>query len=97
MHGVKEIIEEAECLPVEERVMVIDSLLRTINPPLAEVEIEWMMVAKRRLAELRSGQVEAVPRNEVFAKIRDRFERDPSASPSRFYPSAKKRSRLQER
>ena len=74
MHGVKAIIEEAECLPVEERVMVIDSLLRTINPPLAEVEIEWMMVAKRRLAELRSGQVEAVPGNEVFAEIRDRFE-----------------------
>jgi hypothetical protein len=70
----KEIIEEAECLPVEERVMVIDSLLRTINPPLAEVEIEWIMVAKRRLAELRSGQTKAVPGNEVFARIRDRFE-----------------------
>lgn len=74
MHGMREIIEEAECLPVEERVMVIDSLLRTINPPLAEVEIEWMTVAKRRLAELRSGQVEAVPGNEVFARIHDRFE-----------------------
>jgi hypothetical protein len=74
MHGMKEIIEEAECLPVEERVMVIDSLLRTINPPLAEVEIEWIMVAKRRLAELRSGQAKAVPGNEVFARIRDRFE-----------------------
>ncbi len=74
MHGMEEIIEEAECLPVEERVIVIDSLLRTINPPLAEVEIEWIMVAKRRLAELRSGQVTAVPGNEVFAKIRDRFE-----------------------
>jgi hypothetical protein len=74
MHGAKEIIEEAECLPVEERVMVIDSLLQTINPPLAEVEIEWMMVAKRRLAELRSGNVEAVSGTEVFAKIRDSFE-----------------------
>ena len=74
MHGVKELIEEAECLPVEERVMVIDSLLRTINPPLAEVEVEWMMVAKRRLAELRSGQVEAVPGDEVFARIQHRFE-----------------------
>jgi putative addiction module component (TIGR02574 family) len=75
MHGMKEIIEEAECLPVEERVMIIDSLLRTINPPLAEVEIEWMMVANRRLAELRSGHVEAVPGNEVFDRIRSRFEK----------------------
>lgn len=69
MHGMKEIIEEAECLPVEERIMVIDSLLRTINQPLAEVEIEWMMVAKRCLAELRSDHVVAVPGNEVFAAI----------------------------
>jgi len=73
MHGMKEIIQEAECLPIEERVIVIDSLLRTINPPLAEVEIEWIGVAKRRLAELRSGQVAAVPGDEVFARIRDRF------------------------
>lgn len=75
MHGMKEIIEEAECLPVEERVMVIDSLLRTINPPLAEVEIEWIKVANRRLAELRSGRVEAVPGSEVFDGIRSRFEK----------------------
>jgi hypothetical protein len=74
MHGVKEIIEEAEGLPVEEWVMVMDSPLRTINPPLAEVGIEWIMVAKRRLAELRSGQMEAVPGNEVFAKIHEPFE-----------------------
>ena len=36
MGGMKEIIAEAEALPVEERVAVIDSLLRAINPPLAE-------------------------------------------------------------
>ena len=74
MHGVKEIIEEAASLPVEERVVVIDSLLQTINPALAEVEAEWIGVAKRRLAELRSGQAKAIPGNEVFAKIRRRFE-----------------------
>lgn len=75
MHGLKEIIEEAESLPVEDRVVVIDSLLRTINPPLAEVEIEWMRIARRRVAELRSGQVKAVPGDEVFAKIHKRFEK----------------------
>ena len=74
MRATKEIIEEAESLPVEERVVVIDSLLRTINPSLADVEAEWMKVAKRRLAELRSGTVKAVPGNEVFARISTRFE-----------------------
>jgi putative addiction module component (TIGR02574 family) len=75
MHGLKEIIEEAESLPIEERVVVIDSLLRTINPPIAEIDIEWIKVAQRRLTELRSGQVRAVPGNEVFARIRNRFEK----------------------
>ena len=75
MHGVKEIIAEAECLPVEERVMVIDSLLRTINAPSPEVEADWARVAGRRLAELRSGEVKAVPGDEVFARIRSRLEK----------------------
>jgi putative addiction module component (TIGR02574 family) len=75
MHGMKEIIEEAESLPVEERAMVIDSLLRSLNPPSIEIDREWMKLAKRRLAELRSGDVKPIPGNEVFAKIRERFER----------------------
>ena len=71
----KEIIEEAESLPVEERAMLIDSLLRSLNPPSLEIDREWMKLAKRRLAELRSGDVKSIPGNEVFAKIRERFER----------------------
>lgn len=66
MHGMKEIIQEAAYLPVEERVMVVDSLLRTLNPPDTGIEREWATVAKRRLAELRSGRVKAIPGDEVF-------------------------------
>lgn len=55
--------------------MVVDSLLRTLNPPDMEIEKEWVLVAKRRLAELRSGSVRAIPGNEVFVKIRERFEK----------------------
>ncbi len=75
MHGMKEIIEEAESLPVEERAIVIDSLLRTLNPISDDIDIEWIKVARRRLAELRSGRVTAIPGDEVFAKIRERFEK----------------------
>lgn len=69
----KEIIQEAESLPVEERAIVIDSLLRTLNPPSAEIDKEWTEVAKRRLAELRSGSIKPIPGDEVFTKIRERF------------------------
>ena len=75
MHGMKEIIEEAESLPVEERAIVIDSLLRTLNPVSDDIDVEWIKVARRRLAELRSGRVTAIPGDKVFAKIRERFEK----------------------
>jgi len=75
MSGVREIIKEAESLPVEDRVIVVDSLLRTLNPPDAEIDREWAAVARRRLAELRSGQVKPIPGDQVFAKLRERFQR----------------------
>jgi putative addiction module component (TIGR02574 family) len=75
MHGTKEIIEEAIALPVEERVLVVDSLLRTLNTPNPEIDMAWADVAKRRLAELRSGRVRAIPGDLVFGRIRERFAR----------------------
>lgn len=69
----KKIIEEAMSLPVEERAMVIDSLIKSLNPPDPEIEKKWAAVAKQRLEELRSGKVKAVPGDEVFEKIWQRF------------------------
>ena len=68
-----EIIRDAESLPVEERTLIVDTLLRTLNPPDPEIDRKWAAVAKRRLEELRSGKVRPVPGDEVFAKIRQRF------------------------
>ncbi len=70
----KEIIEEVASLPVEERAMVADSILRSLNAPDAEIDRKWAQAAQRRLAELRSGQVEPIPGEEVFAKVRKRLK-----------------------
>ena len=68
-----QIIHQAESLPVEERAVVVDSLLRTLNPPDPEIDNQWAAVAKRRMEELRSGKVAAIAGEDVFAKIRQRF------------------------
>ena len=73
MPSTAEIIHEAEALPVEERALVVESLLRSLNPPDPEIDRKWARVAKRRLDELRSGRVKPVPGEEVFARIRERF------------------------
>lgn len=75
MHNTEDIIQEAASLPVEERIIVVDSLLRTLNMPDPGIDREWAVVARRRLAELRSGRVKPVPGDHVFTRIRERFGR----------------------
>ena len=69
----KDLIAEATSLPVEERAMVVDSLLKSLNPPETDIDKKWAEVAKRRLSELRSGSVKAIPGDEVFNKIWRKF------------------------
>ncbi len=71
----KELIEQAIALPVEDRALVVDSLLRTLNPPQSEIDAQWATEAKRRLSELRSGMVAPVPGEDVFARVWERFKR----------------------
>ena len=73
MQGISELIQEASSLPIEARAKIVDSLLRTLNQPNPEIEAQWTAVAKRRLAELKSGRVKPIPSDQVFAKIHKRF------------------------
>lgn len=69
----QDLIAEAMSLPVEERALVADSILRSLNAPEAEIDGKWVAVARRRLAELRSGRVKPIPGDEVFRKVWKRF------------------------
>lgn len=71
----KDLIAEAISLPVEERAMVVNALLKSFNPPESEIDRKWAAVARRRLEQLRSGEVHAVPGEEVFQRIWNRFSR----------------------
>jgi len=51
----KDLIDEAVTFPVEERVWVVDLLLRSFNQPELEIDKKWTAVAKRQLIEMRGG------------------------------------------
>ena len=72
---VKDLISEVESLPVEERAMVVDSLLRSLNPSESEIDKKWAALAQRRLEDIRTGKIETVQGEAVFTKIRKQFER----------------------
>lgn len=69
----KDLIAEAISLPVEERALVVDSILKSFNPVEDEIDKKWVEVANQRLVELRSGNKNKIPGDDVFNKIWDRF------------------------
>lgn len=71
----KKLIEEIESLPVEERILVAESVLNTLNPADPEADLIWLGVAERRLDELKSGTATAIPGDDVFRKIQQRFSK----------------------
>jgi hypothetical protein len=73
--NIKQLIDEAVSLPAEERALVVDSLLRSLNELESEIDKQWTVEAKQRLSELRSGNLKAIPGNEVFSKVWNRFEK----------------------
>lgn len=73
MATAKDIIREAESLPIEERVLVADSLLRSLNPLAPKIDRKWAEAAKLRLEQLQSGKVSPVPGERVFSDIYRRF------------------------
>ena len=75
MGKTQDLIDEAISLPLEERALLVDSLLQSMNPLSKENDQKWAMEAKKRLEELRSGKVAAIPGEVVFRNIWKRFER----------------------
>lgn len=75
MPNIAEIIRAVESLPVEERARIVEAILKTLDAPDSENDRAWAVEAARRLDEIRSGRVDAVPGEEVFARARRRFGR----------------------
>ena len=51
MPATRDLIAQAMSLPVEDRALVVDSLLRSLNPPDSDIDRKWAAVAtptKRR-------------------------------------------------
>ena len=71
----KDLIAELISLPVEERAIVADSLLKSFYAPDPEMDRKWAEVSKKRLEQLRSGEIKPIPGEEVFQRIWNRFSK----------------------
>jgi putative addiction module component (TIGR02574 family) len=71
---VEQIAEQALSLPSDARALLADRLAESLDP-LEDATIRdlWMAEARRRLDEIRSGGVKAVPGDEALAQVRKAF------------------------
>lgn len=71
----QQLIAEANELPLEERALVVDSLLHSLNASSADLDHQWLALARHRLDEVKSGKVTTVSAQEVFGRIWNRFDK----------------------
>jgi len=73
MRKTDDLFDEAISLPVEERTLLVDRLLQSLNPTQSDIDKLWAEEAEKRLKEITEGSVKTIPGDEVFGKIRERF------------------------
>lgn len=70
MHTRKEVLNEALALPPIERAALIEELLSSFEFPDRErLDQLWAEEAEDRIRAFKRGEFEAIPMEEVFAKI----------------------------
>lgn len=67
-----DIMRELANLPLEERALIADGLLQTLNPTQPNIQQAWVKVAQQRLAEISAGQVKTISAENVFKRIHQR-------------------------
>ena len=65
----KEILEQAIALKPEERFMIVEGLLKSLDEPDRKIDEIWAEEAEKRLNAYRDGRLEGIPMEEV---IRDK-------------------------
>lgn len=72
---VSELLERALALSLEERGLLIDRLVESLNDEPAEegVEKAWAEEIKRRVDEVRSGRVKTIPGEQVLRELAEEF------------------------
>jgi putative addiction module component (TIGR02574 family) len=72
---VSEILEKALTLSTQERGLLIDRLVETLDdePAEAGVEAAWDQEIKRRVDDIRSGRVKTIPGERVLRELAEEF------------------------
>jgi len=68
------VVTEAMSLPSNERIILVDELIKSLNLPLQDsIDKIWAIEAEKRVADLNNGKANTIDGEEVFRKIRSKY------------------------
>ncbi|MEN9360361.1 MAG: hypothetical protein RL095_1896 [Verrucomicrobiota bacterium] len=70
-----ELLKEAQDLPIEERALLADCLLRSLQPGDPELSAQWLAEIRRRAQALEEGRASTISLEDWRQKVRRRFPR----------------------
>lgn len=70
-----ELMDVVDSLPIDMKLELIDHLLESISPRRKDVDEAWEEEVERRIDEVETGKVKLVPGEEVFARMRERYQK----------------------
>jgi putative addiction module component (TIGR02574 family) len=70
------VVDDALDLPSDARIGLVDRILASLNlPTRPDIDKMWAEEAERRVSQIDRGEVQLIPGEEVFAKIRRKYAR----------------------
>ncbi len=64
--GAKDLLDEAMKLKPEDRLTLVEGLIKSLDEPDRKLDEIWAEEAERRLRAYRKGRLESIPMEEVF-------------------------------
>ncbi len=62
----EEILKQALKLKLEERFMLVEGLIKSIDEPDKKIDDLWIEESEKRLKAYREGKLEGIPMEEIF-------------------------------
>jgi len=69
----KELFEQIDILPIDLKAKLVDKLLKSINKTSDSIDNLWIKEINKRRTEIEKGDVSLIDGEEVFKKIKQRF------------------------
>jgi putative addiction module component (TIGR02574 family) len=66
----KQVLEEALRLKPEDRFLLVEGLLKSLDEPDPDIDEIWAEEAEKRLRSYRAGGLQGVPEEDVFSERR---------------------------